>query len=260
MDPEPHLIEDEIGLKLIAPKDGWRNRPDMKGRAAARFRAGVAIRARFVEDLVAKEVGRGVTQYVILGAGLDTFAQRNPELASRLQVFEVDRPDAQMWKKQRLMELGYGVPAGLHFVPVDFEAGDSWLSRLVEDSFDAARPAVIASTGVSMYLTREAIQSTLEQAASVAEGSSFAMTFLLPGESAKRSRPSRGQGGKTAAARRRGPFISFFTPDEMLTMARAAGFKKAQHFSGIELTERYFPAGWNGIPRSSAEEMLVATT
>ena len=260
LDPEPHLIEDEIGLKLIAPKSGWRNRPDMKGRAAARFRAGVVIRARFVEDLVADEVRRGVSQYVILGAGLDTFLQRNPELASRLQVFEVDRPGAQVWKKQRLIEVGYGIPRMLHFVPVDFEAGDSWLNRLAEAGFDTARPAVVASTGVSMYLTREAIESTLEQAASLAAGSTFAMTFLLPSQSTKRTGHRNGRVAQAAAPRRRGPFISFFTPEEMLTIAREAGFRKVQHLSGVSLTERYFPHGWNGLPRSSAEEMLVATT
>lgn len=260
LDPEPHLIEDELGLELIAPKSGWRNRPDMRGRAAARYRAGVVIRARFVEDLVANEVRRGVTQYVILGAGLDTFVQRNPQLAPRLQVFEVDRPGPQMWKKQRLAELGYDTPASLHFVPVDFEAGDSWLSRLLEAGFDAAHPAVVGSTGVSMYLTRDAIESTLKQAASLAAGSTLAMTFLLPGEARKPTGHSTRRGEKEEAPRRRGRFISFFTPREMLSMARDAGFKKAQHLSGIALTERYFPHGMDGLSRSSAEEMLVATT
>ena len=259
-DPQPHLMEDEIGLRLLAPGSGWRNRPDMKGRAAARCRAGVVIRARFVEDLVRDRAGHGVTQYVILGAGLDTFAQRNPELASRLQIFEVDRPGPQSWKRQRLIELGYGIPPTLHLVPVDFESGDSWLDRLTESGFDAARPAVIASTGVSMYLTREAIRSTLHQAASFAAGSSLAMTFLLPAESARRARSSRHRGGEVGTRPRKNSFISFFTPDEMLTMAQEAGFREAQHLSGIALTERYFPHRMNELPPSSAEEMLVATT
>jgi methyltransferase (TIGR00027 family) len=106
VDPPPHLIEDKIGLELAAPKAGWRNCPDMKGPAVARYRAGIIIRARFIEDLVAEEVERGISQYVILGAGLDTFAQRRADLASRLEIFEVDQPVSQAWKSQRLIELG----------------------------------------------------------------------------------------------------------------------------------------------------------
>ena len=87
-------------------------------------------RARFIEDLVAEQAAHGVGQYVILGAGLDTFAQRRPELASRLLVFEIDRPGPQAWKRQRLVDLGLGIPSFLRLVPVDFEAGDAWWKRL----------------------------------------------------------------------------------------------------------------------------------
>jgi methyltransferase (TIGR00027 family) len=260
IDPEPHLLEDEIGLTLAAPTNGWRNRPDMKGPAAVRYRASVVIRARFVEDLVADEAECGVTQYVILGAGLDTFAQRKPELASRLQIFELDQPDPQAWKKQRLIELGYRIPKWLHFVPVDFEAGDSWLDRLIVAGFDSARPAVIASTGVSMYLTGEAIASTLRQVATLASGSTFAMTFLLPPKPTKRTKASRRRRAEKVVRSSRKPFISFFTPHEMLALAREAGFREVQHISGSALTERYFSRRMDSLPSSSAEEMLVAIT
>jgi O-methyltransferase involved in polyketide biosynthesis len=92
VDPPPHVLEDEIGLRLTAPGDGWRRRADMDPRATSRYRAGIVARARFVEDLVAGQAGHGAGQYVILGAGLDTFAQRRPEIASRLRIFQVDRP------------------------------------------------------------------------------------------------------------------------------------------------------------------------
>lgn len=258
VDPEPHLIEDEIGLKLVAPANGWRNRPDMKGPAATRYRAGVVIRARFIEDLVADQAEHGVTQYVILGAGLDTFAQRNPELASRLQIFEVDRPGPQAWKKRRLIDLGYGIPAWLHLVPVDFETGDSWFEQLTAAGFDSARPAVIASTGVSMYLTMDAIALTLQQVATLAAGSTFAMTFLLPSESNKPKKSSRPRTAKKTPSSRK-PFISFFTPQEILGLARKAGFREVRHLSGVALTERYFPHRMD-LPPSSAEEMLIACT
>jgi len=163
LDPPPHVLEDEIGLRLAAPDEDWRNRQDMHPQRTRGFRAAIVARARYIEDLVAEQADQGVGQYVILGAGLDTFAQRRPELASRLRVFEVDRPGPKEWKHQRLIELGFGVPAWLRLVPVDFEAGASWWERLVDAGFDAAQPAVVASTGVSMYLTNEAIAATLRR-------------------------------------------------------------------------------------------------
>ncbi|HET8637621.1 MAG TPA: class I SAM-dependent methyltransferase, partial [Acidobacteriaceae bacterium] len=119
-DPPPHVFEDEVGLTLAAPDDGWRDRPDMSPFTRP-FRASILARARFVEDLVAEQAARGVGQYVILGAGLDTFAQRRPELASRMRVFEIDQPGPQEWKRRRLLDLGLGIPPFLRLVPVDFE-------------------------------------------------------------------------------------------------------------------------------------------
>src|SRR5579883_2667161 len=118
VDAPPHVLEDEIGLKLAAPDEGWRQRPDMNPQFTGPFRAAILARARFIEDLVIEETARGVGQYVLLGAGLDSFAQRRPEAASKLKLFEVDRPGAQAWKKQRLMDLGFGIPPWLKFVPV----------------------------------------------------------------------------------------------------------------------------------------------
>src|SRR5437867_5424895 len=146
VDSPPHVLEDEVGLKLAAPDDGWRSRPDMRPFTRP-FRASIVARARFIEDLVAEQVAHGVGQYVILGAGLDTFAQRRPELASRLRVFEVDQPGPQAWKRQRLIELGFAIPDWLRLVPVDFEASASWWQQLAGAGFDPGQPAVVASTG-----------------------------------------------------------------------------------------------------------------
>jgi methyltransferase (TIGR00027 family) len=206
-------------------------------------------------------VARGIGQYVILGAGLDSFAQRRTELASRLLVFEVDRPGPQMWKQQRLVDLGFGIPSFLRFVPVDFEAGETWWERLPEAGFDPARPAVVASTGVSMYLTRDAILATLRQVTALASGSTLAMSFMLPMELAD---PEVRPGIERAAqgARARGtPFISFFTPAEMLALAREAGFRNPSHVSATALAERYFAGRADGLrPPSNSEEFLLATT
>jgi methyltransferase (TIGR00027 family) len=260
VDPPPHVLEDEVGLELAAPDDGWRGRPDMSPFTRP-FRASIVARARFIEDLVAERVGRGVEQYVILGAGLDTFAQRRPELASRLLVFEVDRPGPQAWKRRRLIDLGRGVPPFLRLVPVDFEAGDRWWEHLAAAGFDARRPAVVASAGVSMYLTVDAIAATLRQVAALAPGSTLAMSFLLPIELAD---PEVRPGVERAAegARANGtPFLSFFTPAEMLALAREAGFREAQHMSAADLARRYFAGRTDGLqPPNNTEELLIATT
>ncbi|MGH8980255.1 MAG: class I SAM-dependent methyltransferase [Acidimicrobiales bacterium] len=260
-DPPPHVLEDEIGLKLAAPESSWRDRRDMDPDATRPFRASMVARARFVEDLVEEQAGNGVGQYVILGAGLDTFAQRRPEIASRLKVFEVDRPGHQAWKRDRLIELGFGVPGWLKLVPVDFEAGESWRERLEDAGFDAAQPTVVVSTGVTMYLTKAANVAAMRQVATLASGSTFATTFILPLELADpEARPGLVLAEKGARASGT-PFISFFTPTEMLGLARAAGFVEARHVSAAALTQRYFADRADGLrPPNNAEELLVATT
>lgn len=263
VDPPPHVFVDEVGLRLAAPEDAWRERRDMDPGFTRTFRAGIVARARVVEDLVAAEAARGVGQYVILGAGLDTFAQRCPEgggKGGRLHVFEIDQPGTQAWKRQRLVDLGFGVPPWLHLVPVDFEAGDSWLEGLVAAGFGAAKPAVVASTGVSMYLTKEAIAATLRQVAGLAPGSTLAMTFILPMDLADpEERPGREIAEKGARAAGT-PFISFFAPPEIVALSRACGFRDARVVSRDEVVQRYFAGRADGLRPGSSEQMLLATT
>ncbi|WP_055554474.1 class I SAM-dependent methyltransferase [Streptomyces sp. NBRC 110028] len=260
VDAPPYVIEDEVGLRLVAPGEDWRERPDMDPHTTSGFRAAMVARARFIEDLITEQAGRGVAQYVILGAGLDTFAQRKPEIASRLRIFEVDQPGPQSWKRRRLAELGYGIPEWLHLVPFDFEAGASWLERLAAAGFDPGQPAVIVSTGVSMYLTRDATTATLRRIAGLAPGSTLAMTFLLPielVEDADRPGLRASQEGARASGT---PFLSFYTPQEMLALAREAGFREARHVSGASHTARYFADRADGLRPSSGEDLLLATT
>jgi methyltransferase (TIGR00027 family) len=260
VDPPPHVLADDVGLQLIGPDGGWRSRPDMSPPTRP-FRASIVARARFIEDVVEECAARGVAQYVILGAGLDSFAQRRPEIASRMCVFEVDRPGPQAWKRERLIELGYGIPDWLRLVRVDFEAGDTWWDGLAAAGFDSARPAVVASTGVSMYLTRDAIAATLRRVATLAPGSTLAMSFVLPIELADPEMRPWIQRAAEGARATGTPWISFFTPAEMLALASESGFKKVQHVSAATLAERYFADRTDGLrPPNNSEELLVATT
>jgi methyltransferase (TIGR00027 family) len=260
VDAPPHVLEDEIGLQIAAPAEGWRDRPDMHPVWTRSFRAAMVSRARFIEDVVTEAVDRGVAQYVILGAGLDTFAQRRPEVASRLRVFEVDQPGPQAWKRQRLEELGYGIPDWLRLVPVNFEASESWWDQLVAADFDPGQPAVVVSTGVSMYITREATAATLRQIAALAPGSTLAMSFLLPSELIDEAdRPGLEMATRGAQASGT-PFISFYAPAELLTMGREAGFEDTQHVSSSALADRYFANRPDGLRPSTGEDLLLATT
>ena len=214
IDPPPHVLADEVGLRLADPPDGWRARPDMDPEFTAGFRAAIAARARFIEDLVIAEAERGVGQYVILGAGLDTFAQRRPEVAARL------------------------IAAG----------------------FDPARSAVIVSTGVSMYLSHDANAVTLRQVAGLAPGSTLALSFFVPISLVDPAdRPGAEMAARGAAASGT-PFVSYYTPDEIVSLALDSGFKAASHVSGASLRDRYFAGRADGLRPSTGEDLLVATT
>ncbi|MDT7764077.1 MAG: hypothetical protein QOC63_3497 [Mycobacterium sp.] len=259
VDAPPHVLDDRIGLQLAAPDPDWRQRPDMNEYAAPGVRASIVARGRFIEDLVIEQADHGVGQYVLLGAGLDTFAQRRPEIASRIMVFEVDRPEPQAWKRQRLDELGFGVPERLRLVPVDFET-TSWWDVLLANGFDADKPAVVASLGVSMYLTRDATAATLRQSAALAAGSTLAMTFMQPVELVEPEEQVIHRATDAAARAAGTPFISYYAPDEILAMARDAGFATARHVTAADYTQRYFADRPDGLRPFTTEELLVATT
>ncbi|WP_251094408.1 class I SAM-dependent methyltransferase [Streptomyces sp. Caat 7-52] len=256
-DAPPHVVDDEIGLRLADPGDGWRARPDMDERDTRLVRASIAARARFVEDLVVEQAARGVDQYVVLGAGLDTFAQRRPETAAGLRVFEADQPGPQEWKRRRLAELGYGVPDWLRLVPVDFE-GD-WWERLLAAGLDPGRPAVVACTGVTMYLTRDAIVASFRRVATLAPGSLLATTFLRPAEDVEPELRPFQEAAERGARAAGTPFLSHFTPAGMLDLVRDAGFRDARHVPAGELARRYFADRTDGLRPSKAEELVVAS-
>jgi len=259
VDAEPHILDDEVGLELIAPNGDWQQRPDMHPAFTKRLRASIVARARFIEDLIIEQSKQGISQYVILGAGLDTFAQRKPAVVSNLQLYEIDQPDTQEWKQHRLTELGFGIPQELHFVSVNFETS-SWWEHLLKAGFDINKPAVFTCTGVSLYLTKEAITATLNQIATLAPGSTLAMTFYLPMELIDEEDQPLQQIAEKGAHEAGTPFISFFTPDEILTLANNAGFKEAKAISTKDLEQLYFINRTDKLLPASGEIFLSATT
>lgn len=255
LDAKPSILDDEIGLLLANPPLHWQDRPDMK--FTRRLRASIVARARFIEDLIIEKSKEGIAQYVILGSGLDTFAQRRPDIAAGLQIFEIDQPDMIAWKKQRLKEVGLGLPNYLHLIPVDFEK-QSWADALNSAGFDPSKPVVIVCTGVTLYLTREAILTTLQTAASFAPGSVLAITFYLPPELLEgedRALLEMSQKGARASGT---PMISFFSPEDIVILAKEAGLQDVHIVSTQEMIQWYFAQRTDGFTPAEGEVFLLA--
>jgi methyltransferase (TIGR00027 family) len=180
-------------------------------------RAQVTCRSRYTEDRLAEGVARGIGQYVVLGAGLDSFADRSP-LAGRVRVFEVDHPATQEWKR-RAGSAGENVA----FVPVDF-GRDSLRDRLGRAGFDFAAPAFASWLGVTMYLDRDAIEQTLAVAGGFAPGSEIVVDYMLPPGRRDAAGDSYAVQVGRVAAERGEPWLSLFAPEEMATLLGRHGF------------------------------------
>jgi methyltransferase (TIGR00027 family) len=184
-------------------------------------RVQVTCRSRYAEDALARAAGAGVTQYVILGAGLDSFAYRDG--AGRVRVFEVDHPASQQVKRAALAAAGIEVPGSVRFVPADL-AVDPLARCLAAAGFDVAAPAVVSWLGVMMYLTPEAVARTLAAVAGLAPGTELIADYLLPPDARDEAGALYGTLVAQASAERGEPWLSCFTPDQMADLAARAGF------------------------------------
>ncbi|KUG12445.1 methyltransferase [Elizabethkingia sp. HvH-WGS333] len=254
-DSEPHILEDTVGLQLIAPEEGWQERPDIK--YTQRLRASVVARSRYIEDIITTEIPKGTDQYVILGSGLDTFAQRNPDITSKIQIFEIDQPDTLAWKQKRLSETRFHIPENLHFVPVNFEKS-SWWELLLKAGFNIHNPAVIACTGVTLYLTRSAIKETLQHMVSLAAGSVVVISFYLPVELLEKEDQPMQEMANKGAQQAGTPFISFFSPEEVIAIAKESGLKNTNLVSTEDIKDLYFKNRTDGLSPASGEVFLLA--
>lgn len=250
----PPIFDDSVGLRLLQPEKGWTERPDMK--YTKRLRASVVARARFTEDVVLEQFSHGLTQYVILGAGLDTFAQRYENIVQQLHVFEIDKPETFEWKTRRLVESGYKLPENLHFVAVDFE-NNSWWNALLAAGFDKSKPAVFSCSGLTLYLTDEANTDLLKQLSNLATGSVLIISFYLPMKMlADEDQAMQAMAEKGAAASGT-PMLSFYTESELLQLSAATGFKNAKLINTEEIEDRYFQNREDGLRPATGELFLM---
>ncbi|WP_330181920.1 class I SAM-dependent methyltransferase [Nocardia sp. NBC_01503] len=211
-----------------------------------------AARARFAEDRVAEAVAAGVRQVVILGAGLDTFAYRNPHPG--LRVFEVDHPATQEWKHQRLAASGIDLPERLTFVPVDFET-DTLATRLESAGFNRTDPAVFVWLGVVFYLTPDAARATLEYIAGQSESAEVIFDYLADADEDRAQLQARAQHAAAVGE----PWFSYFAPDDLAAQLRELGFTDIDDRPATDLITGYLDgsADFEGEPPQALRPVRI---
>jgi len=257
--PAPHVLDDWLAVDL-AGEDGQTILAAMRARFGPErllaFQSWTAVRARFVEDVVLRAASSGVRQYVILGAGMDSFAYRHPELGHGLQIYEVDHPMSQVWKQQRLAELSLPLPDNVTFVAVDFE------KQALDEALEAAgfafgELAVVSWIGVTMYLAREAIDATLRVIARCRPGTQLVLSYDQPPEVLAESGRALLADVSGTAARLGEPFVSPFRPEELDDLLTDHGFGSITHFGATEAVRDYFGGTDRGMP--GVQRLAVAT-
>jgi len=226
VDDQPTIFADTLAAallgeraeELIAYHERHGTHPVLVGA-----RVQVACRGRYAEDALARAVRAGVTQYVLLGAGLDSFGYRDGPLAGRVRVFEVDHPASQEFKRAALAAARVEVPDSVRYVPADL-ARDPLIQCLAAAGFDASAPAMIAWLGVTMYLTAQAVAETLAAVARLAPGTELIADYLLPEGARDEAGALYGALVAQASAEQGEPWRSYFTPDQMADLAGRAGF------------------------------------
>jgi len=237
---EPRIFDDPLALRILgAERVAWLGRNlDRYRRAGARaMRAFLVMRSRYAEDELARAVARGVRQYVVLGAGLDTFAYRNPH--RRLRVFEVDHPATQAWKRIQLKEQFIDVPPSLKFAPVDFER-QTLAEGLKAAGFRTDQAAFFSWLGVVVYLSEAAVAETLHYVAARPRGSQLIFDFAPPEDSLSEPERTRRAASAARAAKKGEPWINFQDPGPLAARLRDAGFSSARSLGKEEMNENYF--------------------
>jgi methyltransferase (TIGR00027 family) len=243
---KPPVLNDPIAMQLVG--DGYPRLMERAMHPVGRdFRGFMAARSRYAEDRLAEAVANGVTQYVVLGAGLDTFAYRNP--FSALRVFEVDFPATQVWKRSMLKKAAIALPSSLVFVALDFEH-KTLAEGLAEGGLELHKPAFFSWLGVVPYLTLEAFCATLSVVAQMPAGSAMSFDYAVAPESLSPiGRIAFDRLSERVAAAGE-PFRLFFTPENLETEIRRAGFKRIEQVDSARLNDLYFNNRADGLKLS----------
>ncbi len=240
---DPKVFDDPMALGIIGKESASALQANPRQfevtRLSPYLRAFVAARSRYAEDELALGVRRGIRQYVILGAGLDTFAYRNPHPEGVLHVFEVDHPATQTWKRARLDEIGIAFPADLTFAPVDFET-QTLEEGLRAAGYDPGKSTFFSWLGVTEYLTTEAVMGTLRFIATAWAGSGVVFDYMISPSLLNSGQRSRFDALARRVARAEEPWQAFFDPESLTTDLRVMGFRFVEDKGPEEINARYF--------------------
>ena len=258
----PKVLDDPIAIPILSDESraNLTKEPSFMPAVAAKYmRAFMVARSRFAEDELARAMQRGATQYVILGAGLDTFGYRNPYPESALRVFEVDHPATQAWKRERLAAANISIPSSLTFAPTDFEHC-TIKEGLRAAGFDPGKISLFSWLGVIMYLTREAAMSTLRFIASMPKDSGVVFDYSVARESLnvfQRIALDRLMRRVEAAGE---PFRLFFDPADLAHELHQLGFASIQDLGVDEINQRYFANRADGLRVGGGLGRLISAT
>jgi methyltransferase (TIGR00027 family) len=243
---QPRVLDDPLALRIIGSEaaEELKTNPKEHHAFSRAFRAFMAARSRYAEDELASAVAQGVTQYVVLGAGLDTFAYRNPHPG--LRVFEVDHPDTQAWKREQLQTAGIPIPSFLTFVPVDFEK-QTLEAGLTHSGFNPNAPAFFSWLGVTPYLTREACMTTLSLIAKLPARSGVVFDFGIDPALLNAGQRQALDALSERVARYGEPFQLFFNPTKLQDELKTLGFHRTEFLQGKQINERYFKDRADGL-------------
>lgn len=258
---KPPVFADPLALGILGSERSklLRDYFSRRTRTKKAMRAFIVMRSRYAEDELAAAFQDGIRQYLVLGAGLDTFAYRSP-FGDALKTFEIDHPATQEWKQARLREQNIPISPTVAFVPVDFEK-DSLGERLDRAGLDRKAPVFISWLGVSIYLTREAVFETLRFAStSCASGSRIVFDFALPDEQLD-DRELSARASRAALVSKAGePWISYFDADALAGDLLGMGFARASTVGPNEANERYFMGRSDGLQVTGSGRMMLAST
>jgi methyltransferase (TIGR00027 family) len=240
---KPLLLEDPLALRVIGPHSAQEirtHRERFDDRFARHLRAFVVARSRLAEDMLHEALQRGVRQYVVLGAGLDTFAYRNPY--PELRVFEVDHPTTQAWKRRQLVSSDIALPQSLTFVPIDFET-ETLGERLRAAGFRDDAPSFYSWLGVTMYLTHDAVSTTLKFISRQPAGTAIVFDYAVSPWTLSFVRRMVVRGILQRVAAIGEPWKTFFDPNTFTEELQGLGFAQIDDLGGEEVNTRYFKAG-----------------
>jgi methyltransferase (TIGR00027 family) len=258
---EPVVFVDPVALPILGGEleAAMRDDPFQLNDPLSRgLRAALVVRSCFAEDELARAVQAGTRQYVVLGAGLDTFAFRNPFADKGLKVYEVDHASTQEWKKSLLIEAGIEIPASMKFVPVNFEK-DSLSKKLENAGFSTEQPACLSWLGVTIYLSKEAIFETLRGVASMPKGTSITFDYAILRSMLNPVEIVINEFMAQGFAAQGEPWISFFEPDELSRELMKMGFSAAENAGPAELNARYLYRRKDGLQTGNGSRMMRAT-